>query len=382
MKIGLFGFTFAHENMGCQALTCAFLGILSRLFPEKRIRVIDFHEENSLGLIPGVFPDFEFELYKINLKKDFFGFIRKLNECDFLFDESYGDGFSDIYFTRSVFRHTIIKILAGESRTPFILTPQTYGPFDNKLLKWLAGRAIRKATKAYSRDSTSAEFAKNISGREINSVTDLAFGLNIENIVSNARNLGINVSGLLWQGGFNGATNQFHLQVDYRQYIKTIIEYGLNNGFSVHLIPHVTQSYNEGRIIPDSDFVVCHELAAKYPDTNLAPMFKSPYEAKRYISAMGIFVGARMHATIAAFSTGVITIPFAYSRKFKGLYDDIGYPHYIDGTKLSTEDAVEQTIKIIEKQTKYSELQKQSMNNIRELFDRFELELFTFLQNK
>ena len=28
MKIGLFGFTFAHENMGCQALTCAFLGIL------------------------------------------------------------------------------------------------------------------------------------------------------------------------------------------------------------------------------------------------------------------------------------------------------------------------------------------------------------------
>ena len=89
-----------------------------------------------------------------------------------------------------------------------------------------------------------------------------------------------------------------------------------------------------------------------------------------------------MHATIAAFSTGVITIPFAYSRKFKGLYDDIGYPHYIDGTKLSTEDAVEQTIKIIEKQTKYSELQKQSMNNIRELFDRFELELFTFLQNK
>ena len=63
MKIGLFGFTFAHENMGCQALTCAFLGILSRLFPEKRIRVIDFHEENSLGLIPGIFPDFEFELY-------------------------------------------------------------------------------------------------------------------------------------------------------------------------------------------------------------------------------------------------------------------------------------------------------------------------------
>ncbi|MDM8249903.1 polysaccharide pyruvyl transferase family protein [Lacrimispora saccharolytica] len=382
MNIGLFGFTFAHENMGCQALTCAFLETLTHLFPEKRITIINFHEEKSLGIIPELFPNFDFELYKINLKKDFFGFLKKLDECDILFDESYGDGFSDIYFTKSVFRHTIIKIIAGKSSTPFILTPQTYGPFDHKVLKWLAGMAIRNATKVYSRDSISAEFAKKISGREINSVTDLAFGLNIEDTLSDKKKLGINVSGLLWQGGFNGKENQFHLKVDYRQYIEKMIEFGIDNGFSVHLIPHVTKSYNQGRVIPDSDFVVCQELAGKYPDTVLAPLFESPYDAKRYISSMGIFVGARMHATIAAFSTGIVTIPFAYSRKFKGLYDDIGYPHYIDGTKLSTEVAVEQTIQMIDNQAEYSKIQKQSMNNIRKLFDKFELELLTLLRDK
>jgi polysaccharide pyruvyl transferase WcaK-like protein len=62
---------------------------------------------------------------------------------------------------------------------------------------------------------------------------------------------------------------------------------------------------------------------------------------------MDVFVGARMHATIAAFSSGVPTIPIAYSRKFEGLFGSLGYNHVIDITKLNTEQAFETIIREI-----------------------------------
>ena len=63
---------------------------------------------------------------------------------------------------------------------------------------------------------------------------------------------------------------------------------------------------------------------------------------------MDIFIGARMHATIAAFSAGVITIPTGYSRKFKGLYDSIEYPYVIDLQNMTTSEAIEKTLEYIE----------------------------------
>ena len=46
---------------------------------------------------------------------------------------------------------------------------------------------------------------------------------------------------------------------------------------------------------------------------------------------MDFFMGARMHATIAAFSAGVPVVPMAYSRKFNGLFSDtLSYSHLID----------------------------------------------------
>ena len=46
---------------------------------------------------------------------------------------------------------------------------------------------------------------------------------------------------------------------------------------------------------------------------------------------MSFFLGARMHSTIAAFSSGVPVLPMAYSRKFNGLFEDtLEYPYIAD----------------------------------------------------
>ena len=55
---------------------------------------------------------------------------------------------------------------------------------------------------------------------------------------------------------------------------------------------------------------------------------------------MDVFMGSRMHSTIAAISSGVVTIPFSYCHKFESLYEKIGYKYLLSATKLSTEEAL------------------------------------------
>lgn len=80
----------------------------------------------------------------------------------------------------------------------------------------------------------------------------------------------------------------------------------------------------------DDDYTICRQLAQTYPTVQLPDPFRSPIEAKSYIAGLDFFTGARMHSCIAAFSSGVPVVPMAYSRKFNGLFDSLGYRHYAD----------------------------------------------------
>ena len=77
--------------------------------------------------------------------------------------------------------------------------------------------------------------------------------------------------------------------------------------------------------------------------------------AKSYISSLGAFTGARMHATIAAFSSGVPTVPFAYSKKFAGLYGSLGYDFIVDARELDTPEAVLRTVRFLTESQRESE---------------------------
>ena len=84
-------------------------------------------------------------------------------------------------------------------------------------------------------------------------------------------------------------------------------------------------------------------------------MFDSCSDAKSYISSMDVFIGARMHATIAAYSSYVPVIPFAYSRKFEGLYNSIGYNYILDGKKMTTDECIKKSIEWIKNKEKLME---------------------------
>ena len=377
MKIGLFGFTFSHENMGCQALTCAFLDMLKKTLPEEELEIVDFHSDNTLGSIPELFPAMHFKICHVNIKDLKFTYLKEVKSCDLIFDETYGDGFSDIYFGKSVYLTVIVKYLCARTKTPYIFTPQTYGPFKRKMLERLSGAAIRKADYVFARDRISGDYAEKISGREVITVTDLAFALPYQKDSKDNEKLklGINVSGLLWNGGFNNEQNQFGLMADYKDYCRKVIRFAINEGYEVHIIPHVTVSAEVRKVSMDGDYPACEKLADEFSQVVLAPCFENPYDAKNYIANMDFFIGARMHSTIAAFSTQVVTIPFAYSRKFKGLYENLNYPFYIDGTAEDTNVCYAKTVSWIKEPMQLINCQEKAMSEVSKELAIFESSL-------
>jgi len=339
MKIGLLGFTFTSANKGCEALTYSFISLLKGITQNKKIEVINYSYNTDLGGLPEYFPDIQFTAMNIKLKDIQMALLKSFKTCDVIFDITYGDNFSDIYSPSFVLRTTLTKKMVLFSGTPLILVPQTYGPFKNAALKTLAAHVIKKCKKVYSRDSVSSDYVNKIAGFYPKTVTDLAFLLPFDKTeaATSKKRIGLNISGLLWRGGFD-QKNQFGLTVDYQEFVQKLLESMLESNLEVHIIPHVI---DENYHTNDDDWYVCKQVASMYPEVILAPKFEDAIQAKNYIATMDVFIGGRMHSTIGAFSAGVVTFPFSYSRKFEGLYGSLNYDYIIHGTKDSTEQALD-----------------------------------------
>lgn len=351
--IGLLGFELAADNKGCEALGYSMLELLRREFPgADDLRIRYFHEKSGLGSVPECFP-WQIEWCSLDLKHHPMRIYRDLRACDVIIDATYGDSFADIYIKMFTLKVLIIKEMAVRSGATYISAPQTYGPFESRFFERVAADILRRSDAVFSRDDLSSQYVARIAQRAVTQSTDMAFALPYESRPKFSatseehlvHHVGINVSGLLWKGGFS-SDNQFDLSVNYRDYISALIDGFLAEDVKVHLIPHVIAT---GAPSVEDDYEVCQELSSKYRSVILPERFTNASDVKSYISQLDFFTGARMHSTIGAFSSGVPVAPFSYSRKFEGLFKALDYPYVLDGKKLSTQEALDQTLDAFER---------------------------------
>src|SRR3546814_3106421 len=59
------------------------------------------------------------------------------------------------------------------------------------------------------------------------------------------------------------------------------------------------------------------------------------------MSSLDYLVAGRMHACIAAFSSGTPVMPVAYSRKFSGLFGTLGYDFLLPVRGMDTQAALD-----------------------------------------
>ena len=123
--------------------------------------------------------------------------------------------------------------------------------------------------------------------------------------------IGINASPLIITSGNNGNI----VMEAYRKLIRTILQYTDSN---IALIPHVVWKQNDDR-------EVLKQLFEEFKDTKRLVLLNdcNCMQLKGYIARCRMFVGARTHATIAAYSSCVPTLVLGYSVKSRGIATDL-----------------------------------------------------------
>lgn len=355
LKIGLFGLYHNNANLGCAALAYSFFRVLSESLLEcdrkADVTIYMWSKKKEVEYPETEYENINFKIVTFFIKEplSMLNMLKDIKKNDIFFDFTGGDSFSDIYGANRFIKSTFIKSYVIAKNKVLVLGPQTYGPYKGKWVEKWAANVLNNSAKAFARDESSCERANKISKKEIKLSSDVAFLLPYDidkyKVESEKVKVGINISGLLTAGGYT-VNNDFNLIVNYKEYTERLIESLLAVGkYEIYLIPHVIGNRSSNHC--ENDLYVCDKLIEKFPSCNLSPIFKTPMDAKSFISKMDVFTGARMHSTIAAFSTGVATIPFSYGLKFEGLYGGEGYNYCISGKELSTDEAVDLTMKYI-----------------------------------
>jgi len=347
VTIGLLWHSLSSDNLGVGALTESQIAIIhsAALRADVNVRFIVFGTSGSrigLNMTPDVTIGDRLSIKRILLGRS--RYIKQVKSCDLIFDIGEGDSFTDIYGLERFHYQAGTKALVLALGKPLILSPQTIGPFERSWTAIVAGWLMKRAQRVYVRDVLSKGYLAQLGvGENAYEATDVAFRLPYTPLAFPATEkvrVGLNVSGLLYAGGYS-EDNQFGLTVDYRHMTELLLEYFTSrNDCELHLVGHVLSE----RADIEDDYSVLLELANRYPNVIVAEKFQTPSAAKSYIAAMDYFAGARMHACIAAFSSGVPVTPIAYSRKFAGLFSTLGYECVADCKSLNTDAAVAMVI--------------------------------------
>lgn len=380
IRIGLFGAILNNNNMGCCALTYSLLSMLERIGSENELEFtyLIFERNADPQVVNNAAKLLNIDSNRMISEKSarFIRFYetktngicrKKIKSCDFVIDLTQGDSFTDIYGMGRFISYSMDKLNVEFLGVPLILGPQTYGPFKKRISRAVAKFIINHSKVAFARDKLSYEYLKDVIKAQgnIKVVTDLAFGLPYKQGDKITKGcIGFNPSGLLWPNKIEATKTEFMLSCKYDSLCDCVIEELIKRKYEVHLISHVR-----------ADVAVCQKLHEKYPETVMVAEFESPMEAKSYISSMDAFIGSRMHATIAALSSGIPVLPVAYSRKFEGLFNNLRYPYCIDLLTMNNDNVIEYLVNWLNELSEAQEYINQSHQIIDSIYSVMESQI-------
>lgn len=376
INVGLLWHSARSGNLGVGALTVANMAIArevaASLGVQLRFVIIGMQDRGAP--------------YLSSLEADEFGVTGRsilspdgcwavIGRQDCLLDIGAGDSFAEIYGLKRFGFLWLTKVMAAVRGVPLLLSPQTIGPFTRPIYKQLAGAALSRARAVVARDPMSLEALRELAPKARGALSvDVAFGLpyhdrSLERGGARLR-VGVNVSGLLFNEAESGR-NRFGLGFDYARLMRGFIEHLLERPQTdVYLVSHVGGGGGW-----DDDGDVADHLAREYPKAVRVPNFAGPSEAKSFISSLDFLTAGRMHACIAAYSSGVPVVPVAYSRKFSGLFGMLGYSWMVPVQGKDGPVALEYLADCLERRDELARDIEVGMSKVDRLLDVYRAEL-------
>lgn len=253
-----------------------------------------------------------------------------------------GDNYSLDYGLPTLF--TDLDDIAIQMGKPIILWGASIGPFSTMpSYERYMSRHLNNVTGIYARESETIEYLRRIEvTRNVFSVADPAFLMDPERpkeigdeLPVGEGGIGLNLSPLMAKY-VTGGDLEMWMTIS-ASIIEKVAE---ATELPVYLIPHVT--------IPISDDYAFMKGALSRTNCKGVTLIPPKYDAaetKWIIGQLDLFAGARTHSTIAALSSYIPTLSFAYSIKAIGINRDmLGHDSYVHTLK---DHGVEATVEKI-----------------------------------
>lgn len=353
MKILLVG-NGTRQNRGCEAITITTLHLLREVYPYADIEILSFNPEldryfESEFQVPVApllvqnrpIPNFFTRaLRKLRLLptesvakySTLSPYINTLVASDLVLSLG-GDNYSDDYGVGGANLFWDLARWARRYKKPFVIWGASVGPFNTAETLSAAKSALKCVDMVTAREDETVAYLRTIGYRgELLRVCDSAFALSprptdLPVFPRVAPLIGFNISPIYHRYTTKTADEilAISLQVVER----------LSETYNVLLVPHVMCGAD------NNDALYMAQLITNADRVKLADPENDSRQLKYLISNCRIFVGARTHATIAAFSSCVPTLSLGYSMKARGLNRDIfGHIKFLLEANDFSEEAV------------------------------------------
>ena len=327
MNIVLFGHG-GYTNRGCEAIVRGTVAMIRRELPDANIRICSYEPSydraKNYGLAEHIYPHHNVRytlphlaaygfrklgMKKLDLRLQYHWLKAPLKWGD-VFISVGGDNYC---YEEPVDFYHIDEMVKSRGKKLIMWGAS----FDGDMITESMKRDLARFDMIFARETLSFEALKSHGVENAMLYPDSAFTMDAADIADEGKYIGFNLSplSLRYSDARGGALGAVHAMMDY------IIQ---STDYNVKLISHVIDptrpetQYDPGVLLP---------LYEKYKDTGRIVYIDSePLDAteiKAHIKSCDAFIGARTHATIAAYSTLVPTTVIGYSVKSRGIAGDL-----------------------------------------------------------
>ncbi len=320
-------FHAGSTNRGCEAIVRSGVNLIKEKYPDAIVNLASFNPESD-KFIPQI--DTIFDTGQVSVDKFSFEGIISMLKVKFQKDETYLYRSQFKKLIKLISQHDIFLSIGGDN---YCYGEQAWIYEVDRLIKKAGKRLVLWGTSigeedlseakikdlktmdlVLARESLTHEILKKNGVVNVKLVADGAFTMQKQEIVlpdlwKETSIVGFNFSPLVWKRNQASKKAAFNL-------LQHILD---TTDMTIVLTPHVIISGND-------DYEVLEEFYNEFKDTARVLLLSNNLNAieyKGYIAKMRFFIGARTHATIAAYSSLIPTMVLGYSVKSKGIAKDI-----------------------------------------------------------
>lgn len=269
--------------------------------------------------------------------------VKAIVQADVLLDQG---GITFVDGREKFLLYNVASILpALNLKTPVVKCAQALGPFNNPINRFVAGLYLPKMAAIVSRGRITHEYLQTLKLDNVTAGADYAFSLKLTDdekvtaekqfdakVLKGKKVVGISPS-VVMQKKVDASGG------DYAREVIDFIDFALEEGYAVILVPHSVRSHTDKT--HNNDMPLCksiHDQITTKESVLFIDKELSSQELRYWIGQCDYFIASRFHAMVSSLAMSVPTLVIGWSHKYREVLEMFELEEWAFGQdKLSQE---------------------------------------------